>query len=250
MSMRLQSLSTAYGKTIISQDLIVEFAPGEFVGLVGPNGSGKSCLLKTIAQILPPRAGSIHFTGQSLATMNARSRARQIAYLAQDAAVSWPLLARDVIALGRAPYLGSLGRLSEQDVAAIDAAMVATRCQDMGDIAYNQLSGGEQARVALARALAVGGDVLLVDEPTNHLDAYYQLSVMDILRAQADAEKIVIAALHDLKLARRYCDRILVLDEGSLKADGPPDTALSDSILADIFRIQDGPHGFVPTAKL
>jgi iron complex transport system ATP-binding protein len=146
---------------------------------------------------------------------------------------------RELVALGRAPYRGRLGALSAEDVAAIDTALVFAHCSDLQDRRFDNLSGGEQARVLLARALAVGAGVLLADEPTASLDPYYQISIMQSLQDEAKSGKTVITSLHDLSLARQYCDRIWVMQDGKLVADNAPKKALSETILADVFRIKN-----------
>ncbi|MCF6275184.1 MAG: ABC transporter ATP-binding protein [Robiginitomaculum sp.] len=244
MSLTIENLSAGYGKTSVLQDINATAKPGELIGLVGPNGSGKSCLLKTIAGLIMPTAGQVSLGGRPALSLSSKVRAKQIAWLAQDRSAAWALSVRALVALGRAPYRGRLGKLSADDEAAIDTAMAAAHCTDLQDRRFDALSGGEQARVLLARALAVGAPFLLADEPTASLDPYYQISIMQSLRGEAKNNKTkggktVITSLHDLPLAKQYCDRIWVMQGGKFVADNVPDIALSDTILADVFRIKN-----------
>ena len=238
MSLKIKNLSAGYGKTSVLNGINVTAKPGRLIGLVGPNGSGKSCLLKTIAGLIVPSGGQVSLNGQSVASLSPRMRAKHIAWLAQDRAAAWALSVRELVALGRAPYRGRLGKLSADDNAAIDTAILAAHCSDLQNKRFDNLSGGEQARVLLARALAVAAPLLLVDEPTASLDPYYQISIMQTLKDEAGTGKMVIVSLHDLSLAKQYCNRVWVINHGHLVADAVPDTALTPGILADIFRIQ------------
>ena len=238
MTLTITNLSSGYGKTSVIRDLNAQAKAGEFIGLVGPNGAGKSCLLKTIAGLIKPQGGQIELGGQSTAALSPKARAKQIAYLAQERSAAWPLPVRDLVALGRAPYRGSLGKLNEDDKAAIESALGAAQCADLKDRRFDQLSGGEQARVYLARALAVDAPLLLADEPTASLDPYYQLSIMETLRAETRRGKTVIASLHDLTLAKQYCTRIWVMDEGKLVEDLETSAALNADTLARVFKIK------------
>lgn len=238
MILSLKNLSAAYGKTPIVSGVNADVKAGEFIGLVGANGAGKSCLLKTIAGLLKPHAGQVEYAGANIHVMLIKVRARNIAYLGQDRFSVWPLPVRDLVALGRAPYRGRLGRMSSQDEMAIDAAMMSAQCADLQERRFDHLSGGEQMRVHLARALAVDAPLLLADEPIAALDPYFQFSILAALKAQADAGKTIVASLHDLPLARQFCSRIWVLHEGQLVQDGAPKSALSADVLAQVFRVK------------
>ncbi len=245
MKLELTGLSVAYAGAPVLHGLNAQVHGGEFIGLVGPNGSGKSCLLKTIAGILHPHAGSVHVGGENIHREDAKSRARTLSYLAQDKTAHWPLPVRGLIALGRAPYRGHLGRLSPQDKLAIDNAVRAAHCTDLQDRRFNQLSGGEQMRVHLARALAVDAPVLIADEPNTALDPYYQISLMNTLSAQAKNGKTIITSLHDLPLAKQFCSRIWVLHEGALIHDSSPKNALNKDVLAQVFKVSKTNQGWV-----
>ena len=211
------------------------------IALVGPNGAGKTTLLRALARLLPLHdmtQGTVHLDGVDVATLAIRERAKRFAYLPQGHTVHWPLPVRDVVALGRYPHGATdPARLSDKDAAAVDRAMRAADVVRFSDRRVTELSGGERSRVALARVLAVEAPVILADEPIASLDPRYQLDVMGGLHAAADGGRLVVVVTHDLGLAARFADQVLVLHDGQLAAQGPCDVALSEAILADVFRI-------------
>ena len=242
--MRLEATGVTVrgGGCTIVRDASLAVSGGERVGLVGPNGAGKSTLLRTLAGISAGE-GSIALDGQSLAALAPRSRARRLAYLPQDRRVEWAMPVRDVVALGRHPFQRRFARLDETDREAVAHAMRQVGIEALADRPATVLSGGELARTLLARALAVGAPLLLADEPVAALDPFHQLQVMEILRARADAGDGVLAVLHDLGLAARFMDRIVVMHSGEIVADGPPARVFTAELLADVFRIAVRPAG-------
>jgi iron complex transport system ATP-binding protein len=218
----------------------VTLAPGELVALVGPNGAGKSSLLKALAG-LTAHDGVVTWQGTALATLSPRARARAVAYLPQDPPVHWPFLARDLVTLGRLPHRGYGVAPSAADRAVVLSAMQETDTLEFATRSVDRLSVGERARVLLARALAVQAPVLLVDEPIAMLDPYHQLHVMSTLAAYAgggSGGRVVVAVLHDLGLAARFCGRVLMMRDGAVVADGPPDAALGDASIRAHYRVE------------
>lgn len=206
--------------------------PGQLLGLIGPNGAGKSSLLKAIAHLLP-YSGEISLGGVALGSLTPRQRALRLAYLAQGDNGSWPLRLRDFVALGRLPHpRGAANAL------AVEEAIASMQLQALSARRIDQLSGGERARARLARALAVGSPLLLADEPVAALDPFHQLSVMQLLREQCAAGRSAIVVLHDLSLASRFCDQLLLLDQGSLVASGAPRQVLTPKHLQEVYRVQ------------
>ena len=232
-----QGLNVELAGRLVLNDISLSLASGHLVALVGPNGAGKTTLLRALAGLLPSD-GAIHVGGEALSSLSLRDRARRFAYLPQGHIVHWPLPARDIVALGRYPHGATdPARLSPKDSEAVLRAMRATDVMEFSDRRVTELSGGERSRVALARVLAVEAPVILADEPTASLDPRYQLDVMKSLRAAADQGVLVIVVTHDLGLAARFADHLLVLSEGRLVAQGAPAAALSEQVMADVFRI-------------
>lgn len=209
---------------------------GEFIGLIGPNGAGKSTLLRAAAGLIPVAAGARVLGGDPLETLAPIARARRLSYLPQARPVYWALPAADIVALGRFAY-GGAGNLRDEDAAAVERALHDAGAEEFRTRAAVSLSGGELARVHLARALAGETPLLLADEPIAALDPAHQLSVMQVLKARAESGASVIAALHDLALAARYCTRIILLHAGRIYADGAPEETLTEKMLKDVFAV-------------
>ena len=228
---------TLSGRKIL-RDVSLSLQPNHLVALVGPNGAGKTTLLRALAG-LQASSGAIHVGGDDLAKLSLRGRAKCFGYLPQGHVVHWPLEVRDVVALGRYPHGATdPARLSPADEAAVQRAMRATDVTGFAARRVTELSGGERSRVALARVLAVEAPIVLADEPTASLDPRYQLDVMQNLRKVADDGVLVIVVTHDLGLAARFADTVLVMSEGCLIAHGTPAQALSDQVMADVFRVE------------
>jgi iron complex transport system ATP-binding protein len=235
--LRAESVSVRLGDALIIEQADLTLRAGELVVLVGPNGAGKTTLVRALAGLIPAE-GRIAVDGRPLQTLAPRQRARRIAYLPQGNTFHWPLAVADVVALGRMPHGDPFVRLAETDRAAVRRALDATATGSFAARPVTTLSGGERARVALARALATEAAVLLADEPTVSLDPRHQLVVMELLRNAARAGGAVLAVLHDLPLAARFADRVAVMDRGRLIADAAPADALDRARLGTVFGIE------------
>jgi iron complex transport system ATP-binding protein len=232
-----QNIAVTLGDRVVLRDVSLSLSPGHLVALVGPNGAGKTTLLRALAGLLPAQ-GEIHVGGDALSSLRLRERARRFAYLPQGHVMHWPLPARDIVALGRYPHGATdPARLAPRDAEAVTRAMQATDTVGLSERRVTELSGGERSRVALARVLAVEAPVMLADEPTASLDPRYQIDVMTNLRNAADGGMLVILVTHDLGLAARFADTVLVLSEGRLVSTGTPAEALSEKVMSDVFRI-------------
>ena len=233
-----------------------EIRGGEVVGLIGPNGAGKTTLLRVLAKLLDPTDGSVTLDQIPLAQITPATFARRCAYLAQGAHAHWPLSVERVVALGRLPYLDWRQMLGDNDRAAIENAMQAAEVEHLRERAVTTLSGGERMRVLLARIFASQPQIILADEPIAALDPYHQLHVMELLREHAQAENsshesnkshAVLAVLHDLNLAARFCDRLLLMANGRIVANGTPREVLTIQNLQNVYGvnalIRDGGSG-------
>jgi iron complex transport system ATP-binding protein len=232
-----QGVNVTLAGRLVLNDVSLALSSGHLVALVGPNGAGKTTLLRALAGLVPC-GGAIRVGGDALSSLSLRERARRFAYLPQGHIVHWPLPARDIVALGRYPH-GSTdpARLTPKDTEAVLRAMQATDVMEFSERRVTELSGGERSRVALARVLAVEAPVILADEPTASLDPRHQFDVMKSLRAAADRGTLVVVVTHDLGLAARFADTVLVLSKGRLVSQGTPTEALSEQIMGDVFAI-------------
>jgi iron complex transport system ATP-binding protein len=232
-----QGVSVKLSGRPVLNDISLSMSSRHLVALVGPNGAGKTTLLRALAGLVPSD-GAIHVGGDALSSLPLRERARRFAYLPQGHIVYWPLPARDIVALGRYPHGATdPARLTPKDAEAVLRAMQTADVVEFCERRITELSGGERSRVALARVFAVEAPVILADEPTASLDPRHQIDVMNNLRQAADQGALVIVVTHDLGLAARFADTLLVLSEGRLVSQGAPAAALSGQVMADVFRI-------------
>lgn len=223
------------GRSVIERaDLAI--GPGAVVGLLGPNGAGKSSLLRVACGLQRVDAGAVRLEGQDLSTAQSRWKARRMAFMPQEGGAPPRMGLGDLVALGRLPW-GETGQTARQH-AAVRFALSATGLADLADRPASSLSGGERARMFLARTLAVDARVILVDEPVAALDPAHALSVMRILRDVAAQGRAVVVVLHDLTLAARFCDRLVLMTRGRILADGRPDEVLTDERIAQAYHVR------------
>ncbi len=221
----------------ILKNLSLALVPSEFTVIIGPNGAGKTTLLRAMAGLLPA-TGRILIGGRELARCSRAERGRMMSYLAQGGRIHWPLSVRDVVAIGRLPFGGAMQKLNDADCRIVEHAMTACCVDHLALRPATALSGGEKARVLLARAFAVQAPILLADEPAASLDPAHQVAIMTRLQQEAVAGRTVVAVLHDLSLAAQYATRIIVLDTGAIVDDGPPEVIFNGPTLDRVFGIR------------
>ena len=223
----LDALTVRRGDCPVVDGVTLEVQPGQFIGLIGPNGAGKTTLLRGALGLLPSTGKS------SLIAMPGAARAKAVAWLPQEREIAWPVSVASIVALGRVPHGG--GGLAH---AAVDRALAAMGLTGFRDRRATDLSGGEQARVLIARALAQEAPLILADEPIAGLDPAAQIAAMQVFAGHAAAGGAVVAALHDLGLAARHCTHLAVMRRGHLVAFGAPVAVLTDALMADVFGIR------------
>ncbi len=221
----------------VLDDVNVNLEAGKLIGIIGPNGAGKTTLLKILAGLLKPESGQLIIDGKSFDSFKSTERARRIAYLEQYSFVHWPLSVEQLVRLGRFPHRDSADNSPENDEEVVRQVMQQVGIQDLATRTFNSLSGGERARVLLARALIVQADHLLVDEPIASLDLKYQFEIMELLRNQASDGTCVGVILHDLNLAAKYCDFIYLMCKGKVIYNGRPEQVLTQENIKSIFDI-------------
>jgi len=234
----IRSLTVSYGSQPAIHDFSLEMKPGEILALVGPNGAGKSTLIRTISGVQPHFSGSIHLDGKNLGSLPAVERARYLAVVPQAGGLPPAFTVYQTVMIGRTPYLGWLGHASHSDHQAVIAAMQQTQIQTLSDRRVGELSGGEQQRVLLARALAQNAPVMLLDEPTTHLDLQHQSSLLNLVRSLCREKNLsILMVLHDLNLAGLYADRVALISNGKLVGIGSPSTVLTGTLLSQIYQV-------------
>jgi iron complex transport system ATP-binding protein len=231
------NVSASYGARTVLNGVSATIARGKVTGIVGPNGAGKTTLFRVALGIMPASGGRVTVMDKPLADWSREALARSVAYLPQGSDAHWPMLARELVALGRLPHRAAFAPLSTADAQAVEVALERADAMAFAARRMNELSAGERARVLFARALATGAPVLLADEPAAYLDPAHQLRLMDLLREEAARGTAVAVTLHDLALASRHCDEVIVLNGGRAVAQGAPAVALSDQVLAEVFAI-------------
>lgn len=233
-----ENVSCSYGAKPVLQGVSLHVSPGEVMGLIGPNGSGKTTLLRTLYGSLIPDGGRVRLDGEEIHRIPARRLAQRLAVVAQEAPSDLMLSVADVVLLGRTPHLGTFERQSGRDRRIAARALQRVGALHLADREFNGLSGGERQRVVIARALAQEAGCILLDEPTNHLDISYQHEVLHLVR-QLGTTAVVV--LHDLNLAARYCDSILLLEAGRQHAYGTPEEVLTRAVVEPVYRVKAEP---------
>ncbi|MEJ8563486.1 ABC transporter ATP-binding protein [Yoonia sp. GPGPB17] len=229
--LQLRDLGVTLRKQRILSNVNIEVAEGEVIGLIGPNGAGKTTLMRAVLSLLP------HEGHSSIAAMSARDRGRHVAWMPQAREIAWPVSVETLVALGRTPHLGVGQHASDADLAAVDRALVQMELTALRNRDATRLSGGEQGRALIARALAQETPLLMADEPIAGLDPAHQIATIGCFTALAAQGKSVIVSLHDLGLAARHCTRLIVVHDGGIVADGTADDVLTAALMRTVFGV-------------
>ncbi|NMB60753.1 MAG: ABC transporter ATP-binding protein [Chloroflexi bacterium] len=233
----VEHVSLSLNGVNILEDVSFTLHKGKILGLIGPNGAGKTSLIRAINGAVNIDHGKIFFKKQNISSLSVQERARLIATVPQNRSVPAGFEVRQIVSMGRTPYLNWFGKTVPQDEKIIKNAMQRTNVLKLADKLAEELSGGEQQRVILARAFAQNASLLLLDEPTTHLDIHYQMEFLDLLLEHVKEEKTsVIIALHDLNQALRFCDEILLLSQGRIFAGGKPKKVLTEEKLSEVYQ--------------
>lgn len=235
MKLEAKDIEAVLGGTPILRGVSLEVDHNDFVGIIGPNGSGKSTLLKCIYRVLKPQAGIVRLDGTDIRELSYKKSAQTIAVLAQHNYYNFEFSVQDVVLMGRSPHKRTMERDNAQDYAIVAQALETVGMADMAKRSFSTLSGGEQQRVILARALAQQTPCLILDEPTNHLDIKYQLQLLDIVKG---LNRTVISAIHDLNIAAMYCTWLVVMKDGKVITQGTPRQVLTPELIREVYEVE------------
>jgi len=234
--LKIQNLSVNYGSRRILFDVSLEVQSGEVLALIGPNGAGKSTLVRAVSGVIPIASGQVRTNGDDFALLPALQRARYVATVPQAVALPPAYTVWETVLFGRTPYLGFLGQPSQKDEEMARQSLARVSALPLADRRVGELSGGEQQRVLLARALCQSTPILLLDEPTAHLDLQYQVNLLELVSELAHKDQLaVLIALHDLNLAAHYADRVALMVAGNIKALGKPKEVLQPELIEEAY---------------
>lgn len=234
MNIKAENINITLEKNNILKDINIEVDNKEVVGIIGPNGSGKSTLLKCIYRVLKPNDGAILLDNVDIKDMSVKESSKRLAVLSQHNNYNFDFTVKDIVLMGRSPHKKFMERDNKEDYDIVNEALKKVDMFEFKDRSFQSLSGGEQQRVILARALAQQPQCLILDEPTNHLDIKYQLQLMRIVKGLGIE---VIAAIHDLNIAAMYCDKIYVLKDGEIIKNGKPKDVLTQELIKDVYEV-------------
>lgn len=234
MEIRTENVVSVLGGTEILHGVEIHIHKKELIGLLGPNGSGKSTLLRCIYRTLKPTDGAVFLDGKPIEEYSYKESARRISVLAQHNYYNFEFSVEDVVMMGRAPHKRALDRDTREDYQLVSKCLKMVGMDSFRKRAFSTLSGGEQQRVILARALAQQTPCLILDEPTNHLDIKYQIQLMNLIKG---LDRTIVSAIHDLNIAAMYCDRIYVMKEGKIIASGTPEEVLTPELIRQVYEV-------------
>lgn len=233
----INNLSGGYHRERVVNNICLEIKKGDFLGIIGPNGSGKTTLLRLASRILPPQEGSISFKGKDISLMPRKEFCKLVAFVPQDTLINFSFTAFEIVLLGRIPHLKRLQTETKNDIKIAQNSLFLTDTAGLKDKFIDELSAGERQRVMIAKALAQEPVLLLLDEPTSHLDIGHQIQILDLLKNLNQSKNLtIVMVLHDLNLAGEYCNRIVLLDKGSVMKTGSPEEVLTYENIEAVYK--------------
>lgn len=244
----IDNVSFAYDKEPVIHNLSLEIADGEMLAILGPNSSGKSTLLRLMAGIIRPDTGNVRIKEHEISELSRREAAKLVSFVPQETPVSFPFRVFEIVLMGRTPHLSALSFEGEEDFRIAGEALNMTDTYPLRERYLDELSGGERQLVIMARSLAQAAPIMLLDEPTSFLDIRHQVQILEIIaRLNREQSKTIVLISHDLNLASLYCDRLVLLRDGIIAADGTPDEVLSSRVLQETYQVKmtvsKGPAG-------
>lgn len=235
--LEVKGVRAGYDNKEVIKGVDLSVGKGEFIGIIGPNGAGKSTLVRSLSRALRPSGGNILLNGKGIYSMSANEFARSVAVVPQDTLIVFEFQVWDIVMMGRTPFIKKFGGEQARDLDIVRECLETTKVSALADRLINELSAGERQRVILAKALAQQPALLILDEPTSHLDISHQIEIFDLLKGLSRREGLtVIAVLHDLNLSSEYCDRLMLMNEGSIVACGSPEEILNYKTIEDVYK--------------
>ncbi|RCZ84725.1 Fe(3+) dicitrate ABC transporter ATP-binding protein FecE [Escherichia coli] len=242
MTLRTENLTVSYGTDKVLNDVSLSLPTGKITALIGPNGCGKSTLLNCFSRLLMPQSGTVFLGDNPINMLSSRQLARRLSLLPQHHLTPEGITVQELVSYGRNPWLSLWGRLSAEDNARVNVAMNQTRINHLAVRRLTELSGGQRQRAFLAMVLAQNTPVVLLDEPTTYLDINHQVDLMRLMGELRTQEKTVVAVLHDLNQASRYCDQLVVMANGHVMAQGTPEEVMTPGLLRTVFSVEAEIH--------
>lgn len=237
-ALSVENLKFGYKKELVLKDISFKIKKGEFVSIIGPNGSGKSTILKLLNHLYSPKIGEILIEGKNINSFRRKDLARKMALVPQDTFLDYEFTVEDVVLMGRHPHKKRFHKDNEDDLRIVEEALELTNTTDLRDKLINEISGGERQRVIIARALAQNPSIILLDEPTSHLDINHQIEILNLLKKlNEEKDTTIIVVIHDINLASRYSDNLILVHEGEIMDIGSPEKVITEKNIKEIYNL-------------